>query len=168
MKKRFFGGFTLVELMVAVAIIAILTAIITANFSTARAKSRDAKRISDISSIQLALAFYFDRCNVYPQDLSAATFTTACAGNGTTKLSDFLNALPTPPSPYGSDVSSGVGKYRYAIDSTATDYVLATQLENSSSSLTDDIDSLPSGISGITCTDTGSGAAANNYCIGPK
>jgi len=55
-------GFTLVELMVVIAIIGILSAIILANFTTARSKSRDGQRISDISQIQYALAAYFNQC----------------------------------------------------------------------------------------------------------
>ena len=72
-------GFTLIELLVVIAIIAILTAIVTANFATSKAKARDAKRISDIAQIQLALEMVFDRCNVYPPDITNIT-TDICTG----------------------------------------------------------------------------------------
>jgi prepilin-type N-terminal cleavage/methylation domain-containing protein len=65
-------GFTLVELIVVIAIIGILTGIVTTNFASSRSRARDAKRISDLGHIQLALELYFDRCKQYPQEESAS------------------------------------------------------------------------------------------------
>ncbi len=64
-------GFTLIELLVIIAIMSILSTIIYASFNTARAKSRDQKRVSDISIIQLALEQYFNRYGQYPTSLNA-------------------------------------------------------------------------------------------------
>lgn len=66
-KKR---GFTIVEMLIVVAIIGILSAITTSNLSNSRAKARDAKRVSDMAQIQMALNQYYARCSVYPQDSS--------------------------------------------------------------------------------------------------
>jgi prepilin-type N-terminal cleavage/methylation domain-containing protein len=66
------NGFTLIELMVVIAIIGILATIITASLSTAKAKGRDAKRISDIKTIQTALALYYNDNQSYPKTLSSA------------------------------------------------------------------------------------------------
>jgi prepilin-type N-terminal cleavage/methylation domain-containing protein len=65
-------GFTLVELIVVIAIIGILTGIVTTNFASSRSRARDAKRISDLGHIQLALELYFDRCKQYPQEEPAS------------------------------------------------------------------------------------------------
>lgn len=62
-------GFTLVELLVIIAIIGVLSAIIYSSFNGARAKSRDEKRVSDISSIALALEQYFNQYHYYPYTL---------------------------------------------------------------------------------------------------
>ena len=53
-------GFTLIELLVVIAIIGILSTIVLASLNTARMKSRDARRLSDIKQLQLALAVYAD------------------------------------------------------------------------------------------------------------
>lgn len=155
-------AFTLIELIVVISIIAILTAIMTANFSAARSKSRDAKRISDISSLQLNLALYFDRCNVYPPaPLTAslsATDTNCPAG---VKLDTFISTIPTPPTP-----ATDPTDYRYAVNSARTNYILATKLENGNSVLTDALSAVPSDITGLSATYCDK--ATFNYCVGPK
>ena len=69
-------GFTLIELLVVIAIIGILSSVVLASLSTAREKSRDAKRISDIGQIQLALELFFDASQSYPST------TPGCQGAG--------------------------------------------------------------------------------------
>ncbi|NDE68411.1 type II secretion system protein [bacterium] len=156
-------AFTLIELLVVISIIAIMTAIMTANFSTARSKSRDAKRISDISNIQLALALYFDRCGVYPSSPLISTSLTATDSNCPTgiTLGSFLGTIPTPPTPATDSTD-----YRYAVNSSKTNYVLAARLENNNSVLTDALSAVPSDITGPSATFCDK--ATFNYCVGPK
>jgi prepilin-type N-terminal cleavage/methylation domain-containing protein len=130
-------GFTLIELLVAIGIIALLTAVITANFSDARAKSRDAKRISDMAQIQLALTYYFDRCNQYPLNLSLEA-NNGCPVN--INLGTFLGKYPLPPTAGGdSNPNSSHRRYNYFINSSnsPTDYFLVAYLENNSHILQD-------------------------------
>lgn len=60
------SGFTLVELLVVVAIIGILAGMISANVNSARAKARDGRRANDVKQIQTALELYYDTSGRYP------------------------------------------------------------------------------------------------------
>lgn len=59
-------AFTLIELLVVVAIIALLAVLILFSVENIRAKSRDARRVSDIKSIQEGLAMYHNDYQLYP------------------------------------------------------------------------------------------------------
>jgi len=60
------GGFTLIELLVVIAIIGILTSIVLVNLGSAKAKARDARRISEIRSIYSLLEIYYLDYEDYP------------------------------------------------------------------------------------------------------
>jgi prepilin-type N-terminal cleavage/methylation domain-containing protein len=135
-------GFTLIELLVVIAIIGILSSVVLASLSTARQKSRDAKRISDIGQIQLALELYFDRVQSYPSTTpsicgaagaapAACASTAAAAVNGANAAIVGLAAvqqafLPKAPSPAGG---AGVATeyYYYGLDSVPANCTAATQ-----------------------------------------
>ncbi|OGZ08363.1 MAG: hypothetical protein A3C93_02760 [Candidatus Lloydbacteria bacterium RIFCSPHIGHO2_02_FULL_54_17] len=93
-------GFTLIELLVVIAIIGILSSVVLASLSTARAKSRDAKRISDIGQIQLALELFFDTSQSYPS--TTPTYGVAYTGDDAAvqllTAKGFLPQTPKPPS----------------------------------------------------------------------
>src|SRR3989338_3249960 len=64
-------GFTLIELLVVIAIIAVLASIVLVSLNTARIKGRDARRVADIKSLQVALEMYYDsNSNMYTTALS--------------------------------------------------------------------------------------------------
>lgn len=59
-------GFTLVEVVVVIGIIAILTVIIFPSISNIRAKNRDTERVSDIAALQLGLSLFYNQTGSYP------------------------------------------------------------------------------------------------------
>lgn len=63
-------SFTLLEMLIVLGIIAVILSVLTVSFSTAQKKSRDAKRKSDLKSLQGALEQYYSTCGyLYPTDI---------------------------------------------------------------------------------------------------
>lgn len=158
MKKTFFKrGFTLIELLVVIAIIGILTSIVMANLFQAKAKSRDAKRISDLAQWSLVLEQAFDRCNAYPPNINALATpidNTNCSG---ITIGTFHSTIPKDP--------SNTNDYDYIVNSDKTNYVLRAVLEGNSSVLSDDVDGQSISSTADYCNDS---IAPFNYCIEPK
>lgn len=71
-KKISARGFTLIELLVVIAIIGLLSTIIAAPIQSARKKARDAKKIAELKSTQLAFEQYAESNSAqYPHTLQA-------------------------------------------------------------------------------------------------
>jgi prepilin-type N-terminal cleavage/methylation domain-containing protein len=95
LKSKFTKGFTLVEVLVVIAIIAILTSIAYASLNQIRAKSRDQKRIADIHEISLELEYYFNKNGQYPQMLWPTDINNTTQQN--LSLYGYLNSEPKAP-----------------------------------------------------------------------
>lgn len=154
-------AFTLVEMLVTVAIIAIMTGIIITNLSGSKAKSRDVQRISDLAQIQVALGFYFDRCNQFPSTLD---ISAPCTGVADVTFGSYIPKIPPPPA--GANQTA----YDYLPKNTPpSDYVLHTKLEAPNPSAT--ANGLGSTYSNSTvspnfvCDDA---PTSTDYCLGPK
>ena len=59
-------GFTLIEMLVVVAIVGLLSSVVVIGLSGARAKARDARRVADIREIQNDLEIDYDNVTGYP------------------------------------------------------------------------------------------------------
>lgn len=102
--EAYLTGFTLIEILIVVAIIAILATVVIINVSGAKAKSRYAKVVSDMTAISKAVDLYqIENYNVYPGDGSVGTLPTYIGGVDTGQ-NVLLNYLTTwPATPCGSD-----------------------------------------------------------------
>ncbi len=117
-------GFTLIELLVVIAIIGILATIVMVSLNTARGKARDARRISDIRQLQLALQMYYDINGAYP--------TTA---EGLVKLTTptaYITAVPTDP--------QNSAAYSYCAPATLGYHLGAPNVESRNTALDSDSD----------------------------
>jgi prepilin-type N-terminal cleavage/methylation domain-containing protein len=70
--KKGLRGFTLIELLVVIAIIGLLSTVIAAPIQNARKKARDAKKISELKALELALDQYAEaNAGNYPDALAS-------------------------------------------------------------------------------------------------
>lgn len=121
-------GFTLVELMVVITVIAILMTIAIVSFTRIQKQSRDTKRKADIRTLETALQAYYTEFQVYPVSTTAApasSVLTALAPN-------YIPSIPTAP--LGSTSTNGNTEYMYVTDNTGFTYSLCTTLETASTS----------------------------------
>lgn len=72
--KKAEKGFTIIELLIVIAIIIILAALVLNNFQGAQAKARDTQRVTDINNIHSKLEEYYNENNYYPDTFTASTF----------------------------------------------------------------------------------------------
>jgi general secretion pathway protein G len=127
-------GFTLIELIMVIAIIGVLVSVIVANLSTSRAFSRDARRASDIRNIQLSLAQYYNDNLKYPCSIYCNTDDATCGSqcrpffNGTYMASTPLDPDSTKPEYSYMPLGAGGSCYWYH---------LGAALEKTKSSLSD-------------------------------
>ncbi|MBI4992512.1 MAG: prepilin-type N-terminal cleavage/methylation domain-containing protein [Candidatus Harrisonbacteria bacterium] len=128
-------GFTLVEILVVVAIIGLLSSVFVIGLAGVRSRGRDTKRIADLKQVQNAMELYYAKCGYYPGSQSSG----ACSNTGDpgtwgpeTTAGTVQNVLVNggigiPKIP--QDPLAG-GNYGYAVDPTRQSYVLAAILEN--------------------------------------
>lgn len=64
------SAFTLIELMIVIAILGVLATLISGNFITSLKKGRDARRKTDLEQIQRALEMYYEDNKAYPAIIS--------------------------------------------------------------------------------------------------
>lgn len=99
-------GFTLIELLVVIAIIALLTTLAVTALDSARRKSRDSKRLTDIKQIQTALELYFNDEEGYPNGSYTLGEGTSCA-SGTAAC----NCLASGVAGFSNDCSAAESLY---------------------------------------------------------
>lgn len=95
-------GFTLLEMMVVVAIIAILAAILIPNFTHARAQAASSACMGNIKTIATALELYYTDKQAYPAASNTPIDTKATGSGGL--LAGYLGQPPEDP-------AAGAGKY---------------------------------------------------------
>ena len=113
-------GFTLFEILLVMAIIAVITTIGAISFTNVRSKSEDSKRKTDIEEIRSALEQYKSNNNRYPSPVVTITMGLPF---GTTGLTDSTN---TYMQKIPQDPDYPVKTYHYT--STGSEYTIKSEL----------------------------------------
>lgn len=137
MTKKTKNGFTLIEVLVASTIIAVLAAVGMVSYAQATKKSRNTKRKADLAQVQAALEMYRTDNAAYPIatdiDIASGTLVTELKNKG------YIADIPNDPK---NDTT-----HKYWYTGTSYTYCLSANVEETSS-----------------CTIcTGNGSA--NYCV---
>ena len=144
------SGFTIVELLIVIVVIAILATISIVAYNGVQARARDAQRQQDVKTIAKALEMYYIDNGKYPTGSCTATCVVNSAWSTTNDGSwinlenilvpKYLSSLPSDPKPtLGSDPRSsgayGYGYYANTGSLCATNpnqtYILVYTLESS-------------------------------------
>lgn len=152
-------GFTLVEILIVVAIIGILASVAIVGLGPVQRRGRDTRRISDMRNAQTALELYFSKCGYYP---GSAESGTTCTGGYTAAASYSAMATSITGSNLGvskmpDDPLSGQN-YIYCSSGPAR-YIVGAKLEDSSNQALTDPARVTDTCGSVTC---GSG---NWYCV---
>lgn len=107
-------AFTLIELLIVIAVLGVLTTIVVLRFTGVQDSARDAKRQSELKQYQTSLEVYANKNGNYPIQASATNVAGMCATFGLTGCPD--------------DPKAGQN-YKYVSNASGTSYVLWAQLE---------------------------------------
>jgi prepilin-type N-terminal cleavage/methylation domain-containing protein len=161
--KREMRGFTLIELLVVIAIIGILSSVVLASLNGARKKGRDARRVSDIKQMQLALEMYYDaNSSEYPDSVCTTVSGGSCTAG--TLMPTYIATVPNDPQAnstsfaYGYDNLTSASAACAVASGVCTSYVIGATLEDDTNpALNSDIDGT---VGAVSCADP-------VYCVQP-
>lgn len=153
-------GFTLIEILIVVAIIAILSSVVLVGLGPTQRIGRDARRLSDLRNTQTGLELYFGKCGYYPGTAQSGSQCSPYSPiSSWTELRNSLifsgiGVLQVP-----NDPTSG-REYLYGASPGGTSYVLGAALEEPTNpALREDIDG---SLHGVFCGDPVSDTV---YCL---
>ncbi|HEU0050799.1 MAG TPA: type II secretion system protein [Patescibacteria group bacterium] len=129
MRNRFIPAFTVLELIIVIAVFGLLATLWAISWNSARAELRDAQRLSDISVLRSALSQYWLEKATYPVatnlDLGKPGVNAdALTPNGFVSKSDVGTSVYLSPIPQGPKT----GEY-YRYHGGATGYSIRFQTE---------------------------------------
>jgi prepilin-type N-terminal cleavage/methylation domain-containing protein len=177
LKKK--EGFTLIEILIVVAIIAILSSVVLIGLGPTQRAGRDARRISDLRQVQNALELYYNRCGYYPGPTPTAA--SGPCGSFSQVTSDGWKALTATLTSVNTNIGVSTipldptagHTYYYGTNGTGSSYIVAATLEDPNNSVFSGY--TPPSVTGYTITGSpGTGStfpssisscAPPNYCL---
>ena len=151
-------GFTLIELLVVIAIIGILSSVVLASLNTARAKARDAQRMSDMREVAKTMLINTEDSDVPLTGCTGADARlSTCTGPGgladLARYSDISGSTVACTSTSTSPCDYSISRIDGSAGATSENYQVCFYLENGGGSFTSGIHRLvgPSGSLEVGC-----------------
>lgn len=160
------NGFTLIEILVVIAIIASIIAISIPNFLSARQRASDTKKKEEMAQLKTALRLYYNDFNNYPGGATGSVMN-GCGTNGDeacgSSCSPAFATGATCDNIYMKKLPAGFlafpFTYKYYLAAGGNDFCLNTSLENLSDPDILISQSRCATACGINCS------AASRYCV---
>ena len=115
------AGFTLVELLIVIALLGVIMTAAAISFTNSRKKVRDTKRISYMRQIKSAIVYFANDQGHYPDSSDGVSGNGEVIGDSAgvmeTLLERYLSSMPGDPLYNGS---TGIDDYFFAYDPTHT------------------------------------------------
>lgn len=119
-------GFTLIEMLIVVAIIGILASVVIVGLGPAQKRGRDSRRAADLREVQTGLELYYSKNGKYPVSGTDVTDWPS--------LQSFLKNASLGVTTVPDDPTT-TRHYQYVSDAGGTTYVLGATLDDVNSSL---------------------------------
>ena len=127
------SGFTLIEILVVISIIGFIATSAIYALNNARAKARDARRLSDIKTISKAVEMYYDDNDTYPGNGDGWHWNDACDAIGSqgtiSSIPNFNSYLSPVPDDPNDNEQKGGGCYWYERIEKGSGYRILTTPE---------------------------------------
>lgn len=117
MKKQ--KGFTFIELLVVITIIAVIFAVGVVSYTTIARNSRDARRLADLEAIRQALEMCRSIAGAYPANIYPVSGSIICTDPNNTVT---MTTTPLDPKPCAAPHADG--KYSYTLTPATGTYTL--------------------------------------------
>ncbi|MFH1461153.1 MAG: prepilin-type N-terminal cleavage/methylation domain-containing protein [Patescibacteria group bacterium] len=125
------AGFTLLELLVVVAVIGLLSTIVLFAVENIRAKSRDSRRVADIKTLQEAFSLYYNNNYLYPDSGGDNIEITKSDSISAALINDGV-IMAMPIDPLNRERDGVTYKYYYQSLDSRKDYQITYYLETNS------------------------------------
>ena len=152
------SGFTLVELLIAVSVVAVLATIVYASFGEARKKAHDTQRVTDIQTLQLALKLYHEKYATYLVSGTGQGNVATANGAGSSVVTALYNEGLLPSTTLDDPTQTGADGYLLYLCSSNQVYALYATKERP-------ITSESNYIGTITCSGSTASGLGKNYGV---
>ena len=137
-KTKFFKGFTLFELLIVFVVIAIIFSFVFVEIQPARARTRDARRVSDLNNLKASLQLFYMEKGAYPETPEDGEWCSLsepeeeeCEGfvyEFAQSLASYIDEIPKDPL-HAKEEDGKVYSYRYYALSSGQEYKIHAYLE---------------------------------------